>query len=119
MPRCSESRCLRANRPSIPGARSPMESSTSSFRFTIAFSDAVEAGETARLLALLSSDARVTMPPQPLELIGHEAIGAFLDDRAEIRGAPLPLRPTRAHGPPASGHYLRSQPRRLMVLTPS
>src|SRR6476620_3042182 len=37
MPRCSESRCLRANRPSIPGARSPIESSTSSFRFTIEY----------------------------------------------------------------------------------
>src|SRR3954447_1382657 len=37
MPRCSESSCLRANRPSIPGARSPIESSTSSFRFTIEY----------------------------------------------------------------------------------
>src|SRR6478672_6509530 len=37
MPRCSESRYLRANRPSIPGARSPTESSTSVFRFTIEY----------------------------------------------------------------------------------
>src|SRR3954470_17329801 len=37
MPRCSESSCLRANRPSIPGARSPIASSTSSFRFTIEY----------------------------------------------------------------------------------
>jgi RNA polymerase sigma-70 factor (ECF subfamily) len=57
------------------------------------------------------------MPPQPLELIGHEAIGAFLDDRAEVRGAPLRLRPTRANGQPAFGYYLRSQPRGMMVLT--
>ncbi|HET7744236.1 MAG TPA: hypothetical protein VFK76_05790, partial [Gaiellaceae bacterium] len=81
------------------------------------FSDAVEAGDTARLLTLLSSDARVTMPPQPLELIGHEAIGAFLDDRAQVRGAPLRLRPTRANGQPAFGYYVRSQPRGMMVLT--
>src|SRR4029078_9308363 len=80
-------------------------------------SDAVEAGDTARLLTLLSSDARVTMPPQPLELIGHEAIGALLDDRAEGRGAPLQLCPTRANGQPAFGYYLRSQPRGMMVLT--
>src|SRR5439155_1140773 len=78
---------------------------------------AVEAGEPARLLTLLSSDARVTMPPQPLELIGHEAVGVFLDDRAEVRGAPLQLRPTRANGQPAFGYYLRSQPRGMMVLT--
>ena len=71
----------------------------------------------ARLLTLLSSDARVTMPPQPLELIGHEAIGVFLDNRAEVRGAPLQLRPTRANGQPAFGYYLRSQPRGMMVLT--
>src|SRR5207244_10686275 len=80
-------------------------------------SDAVEAGDTARLLTLLSSDARVTMPPQPFELVGHEAIGGFLDDRAEVRGAPLQLRPTRANGQPAFGYYLRSQPRGMMVLT--
>jgi NAD(P)-dependent dehydrogenase (short-subunit alcohol dehydrogenase family) len=79
------------------------------------FSDAVEVGDAARLLTLLSSDARVTMPPQPLELIGHEAIGAFLDDRAEVRGAPLQLRPTRANGQPAFGYYLRSQPRGMMA----
>ena len=81
------------------------------------FSDAVEAGDTARLLTLLSSDARVTMPPQPVELIGHEAIGVFLDDRAEVRGAPLQLRPTRANGQPAFGYYLRSQPRGMTVVT--
>src|SRR6185437_15263233 len=52
-------------------------------------------GDTARLLTLLSADARVTMPPQPLELIGHEAIGGFLDRRAEARG-PLQLRPALA-----------------------
>jgi RNA polymerase sigma-70 factor (ECF subfamily) len=57
------------------------------------------------------------MPPQPLELIGHEAIGEFLDDRAEVRGAPLQLRPTRANGQPAFGYYLRSEPRGMMVLT--
>src|ERR671933_2590593 len=81
------------------------------------FSDAVEAGDTARLLTLLGSDARVTMPPQPGELIGHDAVRAYLDRRAEVRGAPLQLRPTRANGQPAFGYYLRSQPRGMMVLT--
>ena len=71
----------------------------------------------ARLLTLLSSDARVTMPPQPGELIGHEAIGVYLDHGAEVRGAPLQVRPTRANGQPAFGCYLRSQPWGMMVLT--
>src|SRR5207244_9775086 len=97
--------------------QAPLPDSPTERNLLATFSDAVEAGDTARLLTLLSSDARVTMPPQPLELIGHEAIGVFLDDRAEARGAPLQLRPTRANGQPAFGYYLRSQPRGMMVLT--
>jgi RNA polymerase sigma-70 factor (ECF subfamily) len=56
------------------------------------------------------------MPPQPGELVGHEAIGAYLDRRAEA-GGPIQLRPTRANGQPAFGYYLYSQPRGMMVLT--
>ena len=97
--------------------QAPLPDSPTERNLLATFSDAVEAGDTARLLTLLSSDARVTMPPQPFELIGHEAIGAFLDDRAEVRGAPLQLRPTRANGQPAFGYYLHSQPRGMMVLT--
>ena len=82
------------------------------------FSNAIEAGDTARLLTLLSSDARVTMPPQPLELIGRNAIGAFIDDRDEARGVPLQLRPTRANGQPAFGYYVRSEARGIIVLRP-
>jgi len=97
--------------------QAPLPDSPTERNLLATFSDAVEAGDTARLLTLLSSDARVTMPPQPFELIGHEAIGGFLDDRAEVRGAPLQLRPTRANGQPAFGYYLRSRPRGMMVLT--
>jgi RNA polymerase sigma-70 factor (ECF subfamily) len=97
--------------------QAPLPDSPAERSLLATFSDAVEAGDTARLLTLLTADARVTMPPQPLELIGHEAIGAFLDDRAGARGAPLQLLPTRANGQPAFGYYLRSQPRGMMVLT--
>ena len=81
------------------------------------FSDAFEAGDTARLLTLLSSDARVTMPPQPGELIGHEAIGVYLERGTEVRGVPIEVRATRANGQPAFGCYLRSQPWGMIVLT--
>jgi RNA polymerase sigma-70 factor (ECF subfamily) len=57
------------------------------------------------------------MPPQPGELIGHEAIGGYLDRTAQARGAPLHLRPTRANGQPAFACYLRSQPWGMFVLT--
>ncbi|MGZ4361805.1 MAG: RNA polymerase subunit sigma-70, partial [Gaiellaceae bacterium] len=97
--------------------QAPLPDSPTERNLLATFSDAVEAGDTARLLTLLSSDARVTMPPQPGELIGHEAIGVYLDHGAEVRGAPLQVRPTRANGQPAFGCYLRSQPWGMMVLT--
>jgi RNA polymerase sigma-70 factor (ECF subfamily) len=97
--------------------QAPLPDSPTERNLLAIFSDAVEVGDTARLVTLLSSDARLTMPPQPLELIGHEAIGTFLDDRAEARGAPLRLRATRANGQPAFGYYLHSRPRGMIVLT--
>jgi RNA polymerase sigma-70 factor (ECF subfamily) len=97
--------------------QAPLPDSPTERNLLAIFSDAVEAGDTARLLTLLTSGARVTMPPQPGELIGHEAIGAYLDHGAEARGAPLQLRPTRANGQPAFGYYLRSQAGGIMVLT--
>jgi len=80
------------------------------------FSDAFETGDTARLVTLLSVDARVTMPPQPLELIGRDAIGAFIAERDAARGAPLELRPTRANAQAAFAYYLRSEARGMIVL---
>jgi RNA polymerase sigma-70 factor (ECF subfamily) len=97
--------------------QAPLPDSPIEWSLLAAFSDAVEAGDTARLLTLLSSDARVTMPPQPGELIGHEAIGVYLDHGAEVRGAPLQVRPTRANGQPAFACYLRSKPWGMIVLT--
>jgi RNA polymerase sigma-70 factor (ECF subfamily) len=97
--------------------QAPLPDSPAERNLLASFSDAFEAGDTAQLLTLLSSDARVTMPPQPGELIGHEAIGGYLDRTAEARGAPLQVRPTRANGQPAFACYLRSQPWGMIVLT--
>jgi RNA polymerase sigma-70 factor (ECF subfamily) len=97
--------------------QAPLPDSPTERNLLASFSNAFEAGDTARLLALLSSDARVTMPPQAGELIGHEAIGVYLDRGAEARGAPLQVRATRANGQPAFGCYLRSQPWGMVVLT--
>jgi hypothetical protein len=46
------------------------------------------------------------MPPLPLEYQGHDAIGAFLRHREEVRGRPLRVVPTRANTQPAFGCYL-------------
>src|SRR5918995_1197729 len=62
--------------------------------------------EASEMLALLTDDARLTMPPLPLEYQGQDAIGAFLRHREELRGRPLRVVPTRANTQPAFGCYL-------------
>ncbi len=70
------------------------------------FAIAVEAGDIQAVVALLSDDAWLTMPPLPYEYQGGAAIARFLDDRARLRGANLRLVPTGANGQPAFGCYL-------------
>jgi RNA polymerase sigma-70 factor (ECF subfamily) len=69
---------------------------------------------------LLTDDAWLTMPPEPYEYQGHDAIGAFLRDRTVRRGAPR-LVPTRANTQPAFGVYFSSadiaRPYAMLVLT--
>ncbi|MBV8956475.1 MAG: RNA polymerase subunit sigma-70 [Solirubrobacterales bacterium] len=97
--------------------RAPLPDSPAERQLVGQFSDAVEAGDTERVVALLTDEARLTMPPLPLEYIGHEPIAAFLDYRALVRGAPLELRPTRANGQPAFGCYLHSRAWGMLALT--
>ena len=70
------------------------------------FADAVEAGDIDSIVALLTDDAWVTMPPEPWAYQGHPAISAFLRDREVRRGALLRLVQTRANTQPAFGGYL-------------
>jgi RNA polymerase sigma-70 factor (TIGR02960 family) len=89
-------------------------------RFTAAF----EGGDIAGVVALLTADAWLTMPPLPLEYQGPEAIARFLSMvPASGRLDQFRLVPTRANGQPAFGCYERD-PRSgiahaygLMVLT--
>jgi RNA polymerase sigma-70 factor (TIGR02960 family) len=70
------------------------------------FASAVERGDTEGVISLLTDDAWLTMPPEPYEYQGGEAIARFLNDRAARRGSNLRLVPTRANGQPAFGCYL-------------
>jgi RNA polymerase sigma-70 factor, ECF subfamily len=87
------------------------------------FADAVEAGDVDGMVALLADDAWVTMPPEPYEYQGHDAIRALLLNMELSRGVPLRLVPTRANGQPAFGCYLPApqtdiaRPYGLFVLT--
>lgn len=85
----------------LPGSREERELVA---RFTAAF----EAGDVPGVVALLSDDAVLTMPPEPLEYEGRIAIGQFL--ATVPAGGALDrfrLVPTRANGQPAFGCYLR------------
>ena len=71
------------------------------------FVAAVEQGDTPGLILLLTEDAWLTMPPQPFEYQGGEAIARFIArERGDRRGANLRLVSTRANGQPAFGCYL-------------
>jgi RNA polymerase sigma-70 factor (ECF subfamily) len=98
-------RAALAQRPVDP-SRAPAPGSPQEREVLGRFTDAVERGDTDALVALLTDDAWVTMPPYPFEYQGREAIRVFLGDRARLRGAPLRLLPTRANGQPAFGGYL-------------
>jgi RNA polymerase sigma-70 factor (TIGR02960 family) len=85
------------------------------------FAESVEAGDVDGMVALLTDDAWLTMPPLPHAYQGHDAIRAFLIGVEERRGAPLRLRAIRANTQPAFACYLAahdaSPARALFVLT--
>ncbi|HZE30325.1 MAG TPA: sigma-70 family RNA polymerase sigma factor [Actinoallomurus sp.] len=70
--------------------------------FTVAF----ESGDVDAILALLTDDVWLTMPPLPLEYQGLAATGQFLSTIALRDGRRYRLVPTRANGQPAFGAYV-------------
>src|SRR5207244_3600321 len=71
--------------------------------------NAWEAADVPSLVALLTEDALLTMPPQPDRYVGRDAIGAFL---ATVPGGGRLDRfrfvPTHANRQPAVASYYRS-----------
>ena len=114
---------LRGRLPAADRERSPLPDSPRERELVERFADAVESGDVDDVVALLTEDALLTMPPQPLEYQGHDAIAAFLGQRAELRGAALRVVPTRANTQPAFGCYLPdphapiARPYGMIVLT--
>ena len=62
------------------------------------------------LVALLADDAVMTMPPEPMRLVGTQAIGDFFRT-VPASGALERIRlvPTRANGQPAVAAYLEDE----------
>jgi RNA polymerase sigma-70 factor (ECF subfamily) len=66
------------------------------------FVDALEDGNVERVVALLTDDARMTMPPEPFELRGSGPIASYL---GRFWGGGVTVVPTRANDTPAFGYY--------------
>jgi RNA polymerase sigma-70 factor (TIGR02960 family) len=109
--------------PSPDRERAPRPNSAGERRLVGRFADAVQSGDIDDIVALLTDDALLTMPPLPLEYQGQAPIAAFLRHRAELRGTPLRVVPTRANTQPAFGCYLPdaqaaiARPYGMIVLT--
>jgi RNA polymerase sigma-70 factor (ECF subfamily) len=93
-----------------PGGRdlAPLPGSARERQVTARFADAFEHGDVQAIVALLTDDAWLAMPPLPFEYQGRDTVAHFLSAVSFRRGArPSRLIPVRANGQPAFGRYLR------------
>jgi len=86
--------------------RAPLPNSKVEREIVARFTDTIENGDVDRMVALLTDDAWLTMPPLPHAYQGHEAIRAFLLGAESRRGGPMRLVATRANTQPAFACYL-------------
>ena len=89
------------------------------------FADAYSADDVEAVVALLTDEAWLAMPPAPHVYVGTQAVAGFLHASADGRGGRrLELVPTRANGQPAFACYLgelggaTASPSGVLVLTP-
>ena len=87
--------------------RAPLPRSATERDLVGRFADAFEHGRVDQIVALLTDDAWVTMPPEPFEYQGLEAVDEFFRQAFTARGVRTDrLVATRANGQPAFGHYI-------------
>jgi RNA polymerase sigma-70 factor (TIGR02960 family) len=84
----------------------PAPDSRSEHALVAKFVRAWESGDVDALVALLTADVSVSMPPIPLEYHGRDVVGRFFASIIGRRSHDLV--PTRANGQPAFGAYLRA-----------
>ena len=91
----------RGERETPPAPDSPAEQA-----LVANFVRAYESGDVDSLVALLTADVCLSMPPIPLEYEGRDAVARFC--AIIMRRRRSTLVPTRANGQPAFGTYLRA-----------
>jgi RNA polymerase sigma-70 factor (TIGR02960 family) len=97
---------LQRRLPPIGEGESPPAPDSSSERALVTkFVRAYASGDIDALVALLTADVCISMPPIPLEYQGRDAVARFC--ASIIRRRTHDLVPTRANGQPAFGMYLR------------
>lgn len=97
---------LKRARAAMPGRAGAAPPSARERRVVDEFVRAFEAGDVAAVVALLSDDVRLSMPPLPLVYEGLADVRNFLATVAMRDGRRHRLVPTRANGQPAFGAYL-------------
>jgi RNA polymerase sigma-70 factor (TIGR02960 family) len=99
---------LKRARATLEGRRQgeppPLPDSSKERRLVGQLTAAFEASDVDALVALLAEDARLSMPPFPLEYIGREAAAGFYTIVVGARPG-LRMVPTRANGQPALATY--------------
>jgi len=92
-----------------PGAHdvAPKAGSRAEDALVAKFVSAYEAADLDAVVALLTDDVFMSMPPMPLEYEGRDLVTRFLAGIFDA-GRRFDLVPTRANGQPAFGAYLRS-----------
>ncbi|KAB2352429.1 sigma-70 family RNA polymerase sigma factor [Actinomadura rudentiformis] len=94
----------------LPGSdwkSAPLPDSPQERRVVDDFARAFQAGDVDAVVAMLTDDAWLSMPPLPLEYHGLEDVRNFLATTALRGGRRHVLIPTRANGQPAFGCYIQ------------
>jgi RNA polymerase sigma-70 factor (TIGR02960 family) len=83
----------------------PLPRSAQEARVVDHFVEVFQHGDLGQVVAILTEDARLAMPPEPVQCNGRRAIAQYLQEHG-CWGPDLKLVPTRANNQPAFGYYL-------------
>ena len=90
----------------VPVRRERLSVPATDRELVVRFAEAFERDDIDSVIAMLTEDAVVSMPPQPEWHAGRAAIEAFLRARMVARGGPWRFVATGANGQPAYAYYL-------------
>jgi RNA polymerase sigma-70 factor (TIGR02960 family) len=96
----------RQRQPAVDGGPTPVSDSSTEEAVAAKFARAYESADLDALVALLTDDVFISMPPMPFEYEGRDLVARFCASLFRA-GRRFDLVRTRANGQPAFGVYLR------------